>query len=72
VLNTQELKITEAELRTEAGKTESTIKTTTVNYEEARQRATVVFDQEFPVSEKADLIVKFQGTMNNVSVLCIA
>ncbi|KAF2097331.1 hypothetical protein NA57DRAFT_57923 [Rhizodiscina lignyota] len=65
VLNTHQLKIHEAELRTESGKTEGSIKTTNVKYEEARQRATMVFEQEFPATESAELVVKFQGTMNN-------
>ncbi|KAL1636821.1 hypothetical protein SLS56_000914 [Neofusicoccum ribis] len=67
VLNTHQLKIHEASVVTEHTKTQQSIKTTNVSYDEKNQRATLTFDQELPASSKADLTIKFQGTINNAS-----
>lgn len=67
VLNTHQLKIHEASVTTEHTKTQQSIKTTNVSYDEKNQRATLTFDQELPASSKADITIKFQGTINNAS-----
>ncbi|PNS14472.1 hypothetical protein CAC42_3758 [Sphaceloma murrayae] len=64
-LNTYRLKIHSAEVHTEAGKTEGSIKTSNISYDEKNQRATLQFDQEIPQSHKAVISISFQGTMNN-------
>lgn len=64
-LNTHQLKIHAAEIATEQGKTEGTIKTTNVSYDAQNQRATLAFDQQIPQSHKAVLAITFQGTVNN-------
>jgi hypothetical protein len=66
VLNTNQLKIHSAELSTEHTKTETSAKASNISYDTNAQRATISFDQEFPVASKAWLDIKFQGTMNNV------
>ncbi|GME27862.1 glutamyl aminopeptidase [Neofusicoccum parvum] len=66
VLNTHQLKIHEASVVTEHTKTQQSIKTTNVSYDEKNQRATLTFDQELPASSKADVTIKFQGTINNL------
>lgn len=71
VLNTHQLKVYDAELKTEVGKTEGSLKTTDVKYEEEHQRAKLLFDQDFPASQNAELVIRFQGTMNSVSYLSI-
>lgn len=64
-LNTIQLKIHSAELIVEHTKTTQTYKAADISYDEPRQRATLTFSEDFPVSEKANLIVNFEGTMNN-------
>lgn len=65
VLNTNKLKIHSAEFQSEQGKTEGSIKTNNVSYDEKDQRATIHFDQPIPQSHKATISVTFQGTVNN-------
>ena len=73
VLNTNQLKIHSAELSTEHTKTETASKASNIEYDAPRQRATLSFDDEFPVTQKAVLDISFQGTINNVSAeLCSA
>ncbi|KAF2156223.1 hypothetical protein K461DRAFT_275341 [Myriangium duriaei CBS 260.36] len=64
-LNTHQLKIHSAEFQTEQGKTEGTIKTNDVSYDDKNQRATIRFDQPIPQSHKAIISITFQGTMNS-------
>ncbi|GAM83721.1 hypothetical protein ANO11243_017100 [Dothideomycetidae sp. 11243] len=64
VLNAFQLKIHGAEAQTEQGKTEGSIKTNNISYDEKNQRATLHFDQAIPQSHKAVITVTFQGTMN--------
>jgi aminopeptidase N len=66
VLNTNQLKIHSAELSTEHTKTETSSKASNISYDAPRQRATLSFDDEFPVTQKAVLDISFQGTVNNV------
>lgn len=64
-LNSYQLKIHGAEVQTEQGKSQSSIKATNVTYEEKRQRATLAFDYGIPASKNVTIVVKFQGTMNS-------
>lgn len=68
MLNSHQLKIHEASVATEHTKTQQSIKTTNVSYDETNQRATLTFDQELPASSKAEVTIKFQGTINNASL----
>ena len=64
-LNTHKLTVHGADVQTEQGKTEGSIKATKTTYDEKNQRATIHFDQSIPQSHKAVLSIAFQGTMNN-------
>jgi aminopeptidase N len=64
-LNTHQLKIHSAEVLLEHTKTQQSFKSTGVSYDAPRQRATILFEEELPVSEKATLVIKFEGTVNN-------
>ena len=65
VLNTHELKIHSAEIASEAGKTESASKASSVEFDAKNQRCTITFDQEVS-SPKAVLTISFEGLMNNM------
>jgi aminopeptidase N len=60
-LNTHELKIHSAEVTFGDRSFEST----GTSYDTSKQRATLAFQEEIPVSENANLIIKFEGTINN-------
>jgi hypothetical protein len=64
-LNSHQLKIHSAELSVESTKTTQSFKATGISYDAPRQRATLTFPDDLPVSEKANLIIQFQGTLNN-------
>ncbi|KAF2672497.1 hypothetical protein BT63DRAFT_369286 [Microthyrium microscopicum] len=66
VLNANQLTIHSAQLSTEQTKTEQAAKATKIDYDAPKHRVTFQFDQEFPVTNKAVLEVKFQGTINNL------
>ncbi|RDL38483.1 Metalloproteases (Zincins), catalytic [Venustampulla echinocandica] len=65
VLNSHQLKIHSAEVSLEHTKTQQVFKSTGTSYDVQSQRATLSFPDELPVSEKALLVIKFQGTINN-------
>ncbi|EPE34977.1 Metalloproteases (zincins), catalytic [Glarea lozoyensis ATCC 20868] len=60
-LNTHEIKIHSAELLSG----DKSFKSTGTSYDSAKQRATLAFADEIPVAENANLVIKFQGTINN-------
>ncbi|KAE8446421.1 hypothetical protein EG329_012026 [Mollisiaceae sp. DMI_Dod_QoI] len=64
-LNAHQLNIHSAEVSLEHTKTQQTFKATDISYDAPRQRATLSFPEDLPTSEKASLIIKFQGTINN-------
>lgn len=72
VLNACQLKIHEVTVATEHTKTQQAFNASKITYDEASQRATLAFDQELPVATKAEISVKFQGTINNASRLSIS
>jgi aminopeptidase N len=61
VLNSHQLKIHSAEVSVD----QKSLQATGISYDAPRQRATLSFAEELPVSEKATLVIKFQGTINN-------
>lgn len=63
-LNTHELKIHGVEVSLEHTKTQQSFKSTGVTYDGPRQRATITFAEEIPVSEKATITIKFEGVIN--------
>lgn len=64
-LNSHLLKIHGAELSVDHTKTSQSFKATEISYDAPRQRATLVFPEDLPISEKANLVLQFQGTMNS-------
>ncbi len=64
-LNSHLLKIHSAQVSLDHVKTQHTFKSTGVSYDAPRQRATISFDEDLPVSDKALVIIKFEGIMNN-------
>ncbi len=64
-LNTHQLKIHSAEVQLEHTKTQQPLKATDISYDVPRQRATLTFPEEIPTSEKAFIVIKFQGTIDN-------
>jgi aminopeptidase N len=64
-LNTHQLKIHSAEVQLEHTKTQQSFKATDISYDAPRQRATLTFPEQLPTSEKALIVIKFQGTINN-------
>ncbi|KAI1388603.1 peptidase family M1-domain-containing protein [Hypoxylon trugodes] len=65
VINSIELKLLTAKVTVNYTKASQIIETTTFNYDEKKQRATLVFADEVPASQKATLQITFQGIMNN-------
>ncbi|KAE9372132.1 aminopeptidase-like protein [Stipitochalara longipes BDJ] len=65
ILNSHELKIHSAEVLLEHTKTQQTLRASDISYDASRQRVTLSFPEEIPLSEKAVLVIKFQGTINN-------
>jgi hypothetical protein len=65
LLNSHQLKIHSAEVSLEHTKTQQSVKASDISYDAPRQRATLSFSEELPPSEKALIVIKFQGTMNN-------
>ncbi|KAH8656940.1 aminopeptidase-like protein [Tricladium varicosporioides] len=65
VLNTHQLKIHTAKVTLELTKSQQSFKASGISYDAPRQRATISFSEELPVSEKAVIALDFQGTINN-------
>ncbi|KAI9716899.1 MAG: hypothetical protein M1812_005048 [Candelaria pacifica] len=67
VLNTHELKLDSAEVIVQhEGESEKTLGANSISYAEKSQRVTLSLSTELPASVKAQLVVKFSGTINNV------
>jgi len=65
VLNSHQLKIHSAEVKLEHTKTRQTFTASEISYDVPRQRVTLSFPEEIPLSEKAVIVLSFQGTINN-------
>jgi aminopeptidase N len=64
-LNSHQLKIHSAQVQLEHTKTQQAFAVSEISYDATRQRVTLFFTEEIPVSEKAVIVIKFQGTINN-------
>jgi aminopeptidase N len=65
VLNSHQLKIHDSEVLVEQSKTQKTLKSLAISYDAPKQRATIEFSEEIPVSEAIVIVINFQGTINN-------
>lgn len=61
VINSLELKLLSAKAVSEG----QTIETTSFSYDDKKQRATLHFPDAIPASQKASLVITFQGIINN-------
>ncbi|KAI9657062.1 MAG: hypothetical protein M1821_003228 [Bathelium mastoideum] len=64
-LNAYQLQIHDAELFTEHTKTEQSIKTKEISYDEKARRATFHFPVEVPTTPHGRLVINFSGTVND-------
>jgi hypothetical protein len=62
VLNTHQLKVNSAELKTPKGSNEAK----SISYDEKRHRVTLDFGEKIQYSGEATLTLKFEGVINNV------
>ena len=60
-LNSHQLKIHSAEVSVKHTKTQQSMKSIGISYDAPKQRATLTFAEELPISDKATIIVQFQG-----------
>jgi aminopeptidase N len=65
VLNSHQLKIHAVEVSLEHSKTQQKVQSKYISYDVPRQRATIFFAEDLPVSDKALIVIRFQGIMNN-------
>lgn len=64
VLNSHQLKIHMVEVVLESATTREAFKATGISYDAPRQRATISFAEDIPITEKATVTVQFQGIIN--------
>lgn len=66
VLNTHQLTIHGVEVSFEQStKSQQKMNSTNVSYDAPRQRAIISFGEDLPLSEKARVVIRFEGTMNS-------
>ncbi|KAI1078525.1 peptidase family M1-domain-containing protein [Whalleya microplaca] len=65
VINSIELKLLTAKITVNHTKASQTVEATSFSYDEKKQRATLIFADEIPASEKASLQITFEGIINN-------
>jgi aminopeptidase N len=65
VLNAHQLKIHGVEVSLEHTKTQQKFQSNDISYDRPRQRVTISFAKDLPISEKALIVINFQGIMNN-------
>lgn len=65
VLNSHQLIIRSAEVTVELAKSQQTFKTSGTRFDAPRRRVTISFQYALPITEKAVITLKFEGTMNH-------
>lgn len=65
VLNSHQLIIHSAEVSLEQAKSQQSFKPTSISYDVPKQRATILFQDLLPASDKVLITLKFQGIMNH-------
>lgn len=63
-LNAIQLQLHSAEVQIESAKTQTATTSTSITYDEKKQRATILFPEEIPATENALIIIKYSGTIN--------
>lgn len=64
-LNSKKLKLQEVKVQLEHTKTQQTLVSKSIIYDAPKERVTIGFPEDLPVSDNAVIIIKFQGTINN-------
>jgi aminopeptidase N len=64
-LNSNQIIIHGAEVTVEQAKSQQTFKATGIQFDVPQRRATISFRDALPVSDRAVITLRFQGTMNN-------
>ncbi|KAI0389382.1 peptidase family M1 [Xylariaceae sp. FL0594] len=65
VINALELTLEKAEITVEHSESTQSLQTATFNYDEKKQRATLLFTEAIPATEQALLKITFKGIINN-------
>lgn len=64
-MNAHEIKLQSAEIHLEQLNSQKAFESVEFSYDSQRQRVTIHFPVEIPISERATIVIKFQGTINN-------
>ncbi|KAG7141524.1 Aminopeptidase 2 like protein [Verticillium longisporum] len=65
VINALELKLSKASVTVTQNKSTESYESASISLDEKKQRAVVAFDQEIPASQKASVLIHFEGILNN-------
>ncbi|KAI1347736.1 peptidase family M1-domain-containing protein [Xylaria sp. FL0043] len=65
IVNSLDLTLDKAEVIVDIGKSAQSFQTSTFSYDEKKQRATLQFTEEIPLSQQATLAISFKGIINN-------
>ncbi|TQS38697.1 hypothetical protein Golomagni_00794 [Golovinomyces magnicellulatus] len=64
-LNAHQLQLNSAEVHLELSNSQHVFTSIKIDYDVPKQRATIHFSEEIPVSERITIVIKFQGTINS-------
>ncbi|KAM0278728.1 hypothetical protein ACHAQH_005022 [Verticillium albo-atrum] len=65
VINALELKLSKASVTVTQNKSTESYESASITKDEKKQRAVITFDQEIPASQKASILIHFEGILNN-------
>ncbi|KAH6669607.1 hypothetical protein VD0002_g4586 [Verticillium dahliae] len=65
VINALELKLSKASVTVTQNKSTESYESASISLDEKKQRAVIAFDQEIPASQKASVLIHFEGILNN-------
>lgn len=65
VINALELKLSKASVTVTQNKSTESYEFASISLDEKKQRAVIAFDQEIPASQKASVLIHFEGILNN-------
>ncbi|CRK18527.1 hypothetical protein BN1723_011614, partial [Verticillium longisporum] len=65
VINALELKLSKASVTVTQNKSTESYESASISLDEKKQRAVIAFDQDIPASQKASVLIHFEGILNN-------
>ncbi|KAM0330639.1 hypothetical protein ACHAQA_003589 [Verticillium albo-atrum] len=65
VINALELKLSKASITVTQNKSTDAFDSASIAHDEKQQRAIITFDREIPTSQKASILIHFEGILNN-------